>query len=92
MNYYRIAYSINDKNERVYPKAMKGVVFVMTQDHASEHFMVAGTEATIAEDGKSIVALATNAAESLIQELRESFPKPPPYAYPGAPFPPPPGQ
>ena len=89
MNYYRITYSIDDKNERVYPKKMKGVVFVMTQDHASEHFMVGGTEATVAEDGKSIVALDTNAAEGLIQELRESFPKPPPY--PVAPFPPAPG-
>lgn len=91
MNYYRIAYSIDDKNERIYPKQMKGVVFVITQDHARENFMVGGTEATIAEDGQSVVALTANAAEDLIQELRESFPKPPPYPYPGAPFPPPPG-
>ncbi|MER2515809.1 MAG: hypothetical protein ABTR92_05300 [Candidatus Accumulibacter phosphatis] len=92
MNYYRITYSIDDKNERVYPQPMKGVVFVMTQDHASEHFMVGGTEATIAEDGKSIVALTGNAAEVLIQDLRESFPKQPPNPYPGAPFPPAPRQ
>jgi len=90
MNYYKIAYSINDKNERVYPKKMKGVVFVMTQDHASEHFMVAGTEGTMDEDGKSIVALKAKAAEALIKELRDSFPKPPPH--PGAPLPPGPGQ
>ena len=65
---------------------------MVTQDRASEHFMVGGTEATMAEHGQSIVALTAQAAEDLIQELRESFPKPPPYPYPGAPFPPAPGQ
>ena len=90
MNYYRISYSIYGNNERVYPKEMKGVVFTMTQDHASENFMVAGTEAAIDADGTSIVALTEAAAESLIKALRDSFPKPPPFA--GAPFPPPPGR
>jgi len=85
MNYYKISYSINDKNERVYPKTMKGVVFVTTQDHASEHFMVAGTDATMDVDGISMVALTAKAAEVLTKELRDSFPKPP---QTGVPFPP----
>jgi len=93
MNYYRVAYSINDRNERVYPQAMQGVVFVMTQDHARGQFMVGGTQATIAEDGEAIVALSDEAAEALIQELRESFPKQPPFPQAGAPYPPaPPGR
>ena len=37
MNYYRISYSINANNERVYPKEMKGVVFTMTQDLSLIH-------------------------------------------------------
>lgn len=90
MNYYRISYSINDNNERAYPKEMKDVVFTMTQNHASEHFMVAGTEASIDADGTSIVALTEEAAEALVKVLRDTFPKPPPFA--GAPFPPPPGR
>ncbi|MEF8701281.1 MAG: hypothetical protein V5B33_18610 [Candidatus Accumulibacter sp. UW20] len=90
MNYYRISYSINASTERVYPKEMKGVVFTMTQDHASEHFMVAGTEATIDVNGTSIVALTEEAADALVKTLRDTFPKPPPFA--GAPFPPPPGR
>jgi hypothetical protein len=77
MNYYKISYSINDKNERVYPKKMKGVVCAMTQDHASEQFMVAGTESDLEEDGKGIVALTPEDAEALIKEFRDSFPKPP---------------
>lgn len=89
MNHYKITYSINANQERIYPPKMKGVVFVMTQDHPTEHFMVAGTEAKMVEDGKSIVALTPEAAEALIKELRDAFPKPGPALVP---FPPGPRQ
>lgn len=89
MNHYKITYSINTNNERVYPPKMKGVVFAITQDHPTEHFMVAGTEAKMVEDGKSIIALTPEAAEALIKELRDAFPKPGPALVP---FPPGPRQ
>jgi hypothetical protein len=77
MNYYKISYSINEKNERVYPKKMKGVAFSMTQDHASEQVMVGATESNLEEDGQGIVALTPDDAETLIKEFQDSFPKPP---------------
>jgi hypothetical protein len=76
MNHYRITYTINANNERVYPAKMKGVVFVMAQDHPTEHFMVGSTEAKMVEDGKSIVALTADAAGSLVKELQDAYPKP----------------
>lgn len=78
MNHYRITYSINANNERVYPAKMKGVVFVMAQDHPTEHFMVGSTEAKMVEDGKTIVALTADAAGSLVKELQDAYPKPKP--------------
>jgi hypothetical protein len=89
MNYFKITYTINDKNERVYPKKMKGVVFTGTQDHASEHVMIAATEAKMEEDGKSIVALTAKDAEALVKEFQETFPKAASLP-PGVPPPPPP--
>jgi hypothetical protein len=77
MNYYKISYSTNDKNERVYPNKMKGAVFSMTQDHASEQVMVAATQSNLEEDGQGIVALTPDDAETLIKEFQDSFPKPP---------------
>jgi hypothetical protein len=76
MNHYRITYSINANNERVYPAKMKGVVFVMTQDHPTENFMVGSTEAKLVEDGKTIVALTADATGSLVKELQDAYPKP----------------
>ena len=83
MNYYKIYYTIDDKNERVYPRKMKGIVFATTQDHATDHFMVGGTESTMESDGKSIIDLSADEAEALSREMRDSFPKPPPF--PGSP-------
>lgn len=88
MRYYKIVYTINDKNERVYPKKMKGVVFTVTQDHATEPYMVAGTEAAMDADGKTIFSLTEKEAQAMVKELMDSFPKPESPA--GAPFPPPP--
>lgn len=89
MNHYKITYTINARNERVYPAAMKGAVFTMTQDHPSEHLMVAATESDLAEDGTAVVSLAADEAQTLMQQFQDSMPKPPPM--PGDPFPVPPG-
>jgi hypothetical protein len=77
MNHYRITYSVKPNGDRVYPPAMKGVAFVMTLDHPTEPFMVAGTQATLVADGKAIVALTPQAAELLIRQLQDAWPKSP---------------
>lgn len=74
MNYYKISYSVNDKNERVYPKKMKDVVFVLTQDHPHDLHMIGGTESKI-DTGRGIVGLTAEEAESLINEYQASFQK-----------------
>jgi hypothetical protein len=78
MNFYKISYTINARNERVYPPKIKGVVFTSTQDHPSENFMVGGTEAAVTADGKAIVALTAAEAEALTKQLRDAFQVPTP--------------
>lgn len=76
MKYFKITYTLDKKNERVYPKKTKGVVWTLTQDHFDEKWMVGGTEDKLEADGKSIVELAEKDAVSLIEEYKATHPKP----------------
>lgn len=85
MNYYKILYTLDENNNRVYSGATKDVVWTLTQDHFSETAMIGATESAIKEDGTSIVELTETDARSLIDEYKATYPQPELQA--GMPFP-----
>ncbi|MFO1429722.1 MAG: hypothetical protein U1F76_06225 [Candidatus Competibacteraceae bacterium] len=85
MNYYKLIYTVNEKNERVYPKNFAKVVCKITQDHFAEKVMIAGTDSNIVADKKTIIKLTEDEALALIEEFKQSYPKLPHEEFP---FPP----
>ena len=77
MRYYKITYEIGVNNERVYPRAVGGVVWRVTQDHHAENVMVGGTESQIEADGELVTELAEEEASALIEEFKKSYPEAP---------------
>lgn len=86
MKYFKISYTHDKNNERVYPKKTKGVVWTLTQDHFEEKLMVGATDDKLEADGKNIVELTEKEAKSLIEEYKATHPEPAPPA--GMGFPP----
>jgi len=76
MKYYKIRYSLDKNNERVYPKKTKGVAWILTQDHFDEKTMIGGTDDKVEADGKNVVELAERDAKSLIEEYKATHPQP----------------
>jgi hypothetical protein len=76
VKYYKISYTLDKNNERVYPKKTKGVVWTLTQDHFDEKLMIGATESKLEADGKSITELTEKQANSLIEEYKATHPQP----------------
>jgi len=75
MRYYKVLYSIGDFNQRIYPAGVNGVVWSITQDHYSDHIMVAGTQGQSQPNGDSVTELSEQDALALIKEFKETYPK-----------------
>jgi len=76
MKYYQVFYEIDPNNEHIYPPAVKGVVWKLTQNHYKEKVMIGGTENAEQADEKTVFKLTKKAAMPLIEKFKKSYPKP----------------
>ncbi len=76
MKYYKVNYQPGKNNEHIYPPAVRGVVWNLTQYHYKEKVMIGGTEDAVKADEKTVFKLTKKAAIPLIEEYKKSYPKP----------------
>ncbi len=75
MNFYKIEYRMNEKNEYIYPSGVKEVVWKKSVYDYKNKVMIGFTEQELKADGENIVSFSSKEAVDLIKEIESSYPK-----------------
>ena len=75
MNFYKIEFTINEKNQYIYPKDVKSVEWKQIVYHHKDPVMIGSTDKEIKADEKRIKRLEPEEAKKLMESLIKNYPK-----------------